>query len=175
METMQWGEVARAPRDVAAAVESSGQIRVERRGGGAAFVISREDRVRQVEGAMGAVARLIRNLVSHDQLDKLEALLVDALPWSRFLPAKDRQEFAREIAWTIEICTDPDMWPPLGRMLHDWRQTAAVHADPALAKELYQALDTDLGPVMMPMPENRDPPPLPGSLRWPCQPRPRRH
>jgi hypothetical protein len=155
METMQWSEVARAPRDVAAAVESSGQIRLVRRGGGAPFVISREDRARQVEDAMGAVARLIRNLVSHDQLDKLQTLLVDALPWTRFLPAKDRREFAREFAWTIEACGDLDMWAPLGRILHEWQQTAAVHADPALAKELYRALDTDLGPVMMPIPENR--------------------
>jgi hypothetical protein len=155
MKSMQWSEVARAPRDVAAAVESSGQVRLERRGGGAPFVISREDRARQVEDAMGAVARLIRNLVSHDQLDKLEALLVDALPWARFLPAKDRREFAREFVWTIEACSDLDMWAPFGRMLHEWQETAAIHADPALAKELSRALDTDLGPVMMPTPEDR--------------------
>jgi hypothetical protein len=154
MKSMQWSEVARAPRDVAAAVESSGQVRLERRGGEVPFVITRADRARQAEDAMVAVARLIRNLVSHDQLDKLEALLVEALPWARFLPVKDRGAFAREFVWTIEACSDLDMWAPFGRMLHEWQQTAAIHADPALAKELSRALDADLGPVMMPMPED---------------------
>jgi hypothetical protein len=154
MKSMQWSEVARAPRDVAAAVESSGQVRLERRGGEVPFVITRADRARQAEDAMVAVARLVRNLVSHDQLDKLEALLVEALPWARFLPVKDRGAFAYEFVWTIEACSDLDMWAPFGRMLHEWQQTAAIHADPALAKELSRALDADLGPVMMPMPED---------------------
>jgi hypothetical protein len=154
MKSMQWSDVARAPRDVAAAIESSGQIRLERRGGEVPFVITRADRAHQAEEAMGTVARLIRNLVSHDQLDKLEELLVDALPWARFLPTKDRREFAREFVWTIEACSDLDMWGPFGRMLHEWQQTAAIHADPTLAKELSRALDADLGPVMAPMPED---------------------
>lgn len=151
MKTMQWSDAARTPRDVAAAVESSGEVRLERRGGEIPFVITREDRARHAQEAMETVARLMRNLVAHGQLSKLEVLLVDALPWVRFLPEKDRAEFAKEFVWTLDACNDLDVWAPFGRMLHEWQQTAAIHADPALAKELSRALDADLGPVLMPL------------------------
>ena len=151
---MQWSDAARTPRDVAAAVESSGEVRLERRGGEVPFVITREDHVRDSQEAMETAARMIRSLVTHDQPDRLESLLTDVLPWVRFLPPKDRAEFAKEFAWTIEACSDLKLWAPFGRMLHEWQQTAAIHADPALAKELSRALDADLGPVLMPMPED---------------------
>ena len=37
MKTMQWSDVARTPRDVAVAVESAGEVRLERRGGEVPF------------------------------------------------------------------------------------------------------------------------------------------
>jgi len=136
---MQWSDVARAPRDVAAAVESSGEVRLERRGE-ATFVIMREDRAQEAREAMEAAARVLRNMVSHDRTDVLEAMLTEALPWTRFLPGEDRKEFAREFARTIEACSDLNLWAPLGRMLHEWQQSAAIHADPGLAQELSRAL-----------------------------------
>lgn len=154
MRTMQWSDAARTPRDVAAAVESSGEIRLERRGGEVPFVIKREDLAQEARSAMETTARLIRNLASHNKAEELESLLIEALPWVGFLPEKDRAEFAREFAWTIEACADLDMWAPFGRMLHEWRATAAIHADPVLAKDLSRALDTDLGPVLMPTQED---------------------
>jgi len=153
MRTMQWSDAARTPRDVAAAVESSGEVRLERRGE-VPFVIIREDRAQEAQEAMETAARVLRNMVSHDRTDVLEAMLTEALPWSRFLPDKDRKEFAREFAWTIEACSDLKFWAPLGRMLHEWQQTAAIHADPDLAQELSRALNIDLGPVLMPSQED---------------------
>ena len=149
---MQWSDAARTPREVAAAVDSAGEIRLERRGE-VPFVITREDRAQQAQEAMETAARLLRNFVSHDRLDLIERMLIDALPWTRFLPEKDQAEFVREFVWTIEACTDLNLWAPFGRMLHEWQQTAAIHADPSLAAELSRALDTDLGPVHMPFQE----------------------
>ncbi len=103
---------------------------------------------------METAARLIRTMVAHGRIEKLEDLLGEVLPWSRFLPEKDRTEFAREFAWTLEACSDLNVWGPFGRLIHEWQQTAAIHADPTLAKELSRALDTDLGPVLMPMLED---------------------
>jgi hypothetical protein len=154
VKTMQRNEAARSPREVAAAVESTGEVRLERRGGEVPFVIMREDRTRQIHDAMVMVGRLIRNVVAHGELDELEALLVDTLPWARFLPEQDCTEFAREFVWTIEACSDLDVWAPFGRMLHQWQQTATIHADPALAEELSRALDADLGPVLSPTQED---------------------
>ena len=151
MKTMQWSDAARTPRDVAAAVESVGEVRLERRGGEVPFVITREDHARQAHEAMETAARLIRKLFTGGRSDKLEALLADALPWVRFLPAKDRAAFAEEFGWTLQACSDLDFWAPFGRMLHEWQQTAVIHADPGLAIELSRALDADLGPVHMPL------------------------
>jgi hypothetical protein len=60
----------------------------------------------------------------------------------------------RQLVWTIEACSDLDLWAPFGRVLREWQRTAAIHADPALAKKLSRALDADLGPVLPPTPED---------------------
>jgi hypothetical protein len=151
MKTMQWSDAARTPREVAAAVEASGEVRLERRGDGVPFVIMREDRAQQAQQGMETSARLLRNLLAHGGVDLVAEALVDAFPWANFLPEKDRNEFVKEFLWTLEACSELDVWTPFGRMIHEWQQTAAIHADPALARELSRAVDSDLGPVPVPM------------------------
>ena len=114
-------------------------------------MITREDRIQQAHEAMETVARLMRSLAAHGQVEKIDNLLVDALPWVRFLPEKDCAAFEREFMWTLNARNDLDVWAPFGRMLHEWQRTAAIHADPALAKELSCALDADLGPALAPL------------------------
>lgn len=148
---MQWSDAARTPRDVAAAVDESGEVRLERRGS-IALVITREDRVEQTRDGLGALARLLSVLANEDAT-MLRRVLALALPWTQFLPEKDQVEFGREVTWTVQACSDLGIWAPFGRLLHEWQQTAAIHADPALAKELSRALDADLGPVLPPTEE----------------------
>src|SRR5690606_24091882 len=107
----------------------------------------RADRVDHAHRGMKTTARLLRNMLAHAGIELVTEALVDAFPWVNFLPEKDRDEFAREFIWTLEACSDLDLWAPLGRMMHEWQQTAAIHADPVLAKELSHAVDADLGPV----------------------------
>lgn len=151
MKTMQWSDAARTPREVAAAVESSGEVRLERRGDGVPFVIMRADRAMQARHGMESTIRLLRRLSADRGMESVAGALVDAFPWANFLPEKDRAEFVREFMWTLEACADLDMWTPFGRMLYEWEQTAAIHADPVLAQELSRAVDSDLGPVPVPM------------------------
>ncbi len=142
MKTMQWSEVARTPREVAEAVDSAGQVRLERRGD-IPFVIAREDRVREAEDAMESAARVIATIASTDHM--LEKVVQQALPWSKFLPEKDLKEFSHEFAWTVEACADLKIWAPLGRLIEEWRETATIHADPVLAARLGRALDAGTG------------------------------
>lgn len=151
MQTMQWSDAARAPREVASAVESSGEVRLERRGDGVPFVIMREDRAQQAHQGMETSTRLLRNLFQLGGEELVTEALVAAFPWTNFLPEKDRITFVKEFMWTLEACSDLDVWAPFGRMIHEWQQTAAIHADPALAQELSRAVDSDLGPVPAPM------------------------
>lgn len=75
--------------------------------------------------------------------------------WLRVLPAVDRRAFAQEVIRTVETCVELDSWGPLVRLVDEWRSTAAVHADPTLAKRLVRTVDADLGEVMPPAVKDR--------------------
>lgn len=155
MKTMQWSDVARSPREVAAAVDSSGEVRLERRGD-APLVVMRADRMRHAQHGLEATGRLLRKIFAHAGPGALEVALIDGLPWTDFLPAKDRRLFAMEFVRTLEACSDLDVWAPLGRLIDEWQATASVHAEHDLAASLSRASDADLGPVPMPMSEDGD-------------------
>ncbi|GAA4439226.1 hypothetical protein GCM10023170_010510 [Phytohabitans houttuyneae] len=139
----------RHSKEVAAAVDEAGEVCLERRGEGSFLLISK-DRVEQTREGLDALARLLNALGGDDNAETLGRALKAALPWVKFLPEKDQIAFAREFTWTVGACSDLGLWAPFGRLLHSWKQTAAIHANPRLAKELSRALDADLGPVMMP-------------------------
>lgn len=150
MRTVQWSDVQKQPKEVAAAVDEAGEVCIERRGQNPLLLMTHE-RVEQTRGGLDVVGRLMHALaLDQHGLELLYGAIDRALPWLHFLPEKDRSEFAREFVHTISACSDLGVWAPLGRMLHAWKQTAAIHADPALAKDLSRPLDADLGPVMMP-------------------------
>lgn len=150
MKTVQWSDVQKQPKEVAAAVDEAGEVCIERRGQNPLLLMTHE-RVQQTLGGLDVVGRLVHALATGGHNDEyLNWAIERALPWLHFLPQKDRVEFSREFVQTVSACGDLGVWAPLGRMLHAWKQTAAIHADPALAKDLSRALDADLGPVMMP-------------------------
>lgn len=149
MTTMQWSEAQRRPKEVVAAVEEAGEVWLERRGESPLLLVSKE-RVEQTRDGLDALARLLSAIGGDAGAEVLRHAVAIAMPWSNFLPEKDRAEFARELTWTVSACSDLGVWAPLGRMLHEWKQTAAIHAEPGLAKQLSRALDADLGPVLMP-------------------------
>lgn len=68
----------------------------------------------------------------------------------RFLSADDRAAFAREYVETFAACNDLQVWAPLGQLLHEWKATAAVAADPELAAALTTSIEDDFGPVPTP-------------------------
>lgn len=149
---MQWSEAQRTPRMVVEAVEASGEVRLERRGE-PDFLIMRADRAEQARDGLNATARLLRQLVHLNNSVFLAKALIDALPWTGFLPEADRQAFVEEFVWTLQACADLDFWTPLGKMLHEWEATAKVHAEPGLAAALARPVTEDLGPVLMEPPE----------------------
>ncbi len=149
MGKMQWSDAARAPREVAAAVDSRGELRLERRGA-MSFVLMREDRASEAKQGMASAARMLRNILNHQGHEVIVQALSDTASWIRFLPEKDRREFSSEFVETLEACSELDMWAPLGRLVHEWAETAKIHADPALAASLSRAVDADLGPVPAP-------------------------
>jgi hypothetical protein len=63
-------------------------------------------------------------------------LMVRHFPWVRFLPEADRTAFERSFVETLLACVSLDNFARLEELLGDWKATALVHADPALAADL---------------------------------------
>ncbi len=64
--------------------------------------------------------------------DRIAAGLPIALPWTEFLPEDERLTFLREFNAMAKACLDADVFEPLAQLHREWRETAAVHADPRL-------------------------------------------
>jgi hypothetical protein len=149
--TIQWSDIARNPREVAATVEREGEARLERRGEGQAFVLMTATRFTASRSGVRMVERLLRNAIAHSiQLGDLDSLLLDTFPWLRFIPESHRSDFGNEFVNTFEACAELDVWTPLQRMMREWKATAAVYADPQLSAKLKGPFEDDLGTAMPP-------------------------
>src|SRR5262249_51135805 len=73
-------------------------------------------------------------------LKAFQTALEKRLPWMRFLPADARAKFTQELIETLEACVSIDSTAPMTELIHAWRSTAIIHADPSLAAELTRPL-----------------------------------
>ncbi|MGW0505235.1 hypothetical protein [Micromonospora sp. NPDC003241] len=148
---VQWSELQRDPKSVAALADS-GDVRVRRRDG-AALLLTREDRVIAAgEGAIAA-ARTLRNALVYLPVDVAATVLAEEFPWLRLLPDVDLPEFISDFTTAARISADLGQWSVLTQTLREWKATAAVYTDPALVRELTQPLSDDHGPVPGPSEE----------------------
>jgi hypothetical protein len=142
---VQWSELQRDPRSVAALADS-GDVRLRRRDG-ATLLLTREDRVTAAgEGAI-ATARALRNVLTHLPAEQAAAALSDEFPWLALLPAADLPLFVRDFVKAAQISAELGQWAVMAQTLREWKATAAVYADPALARDLTRLLADDHGPV----------------------------
>ncbi|MEV0002370.1 hypothetical protein AB0H28_08800 [Micromonospora sp. NPDC050980] len=145
---VQWSELQRDPKSVAALADS-GDVRVRRRDG-AALLLTREDRaVAGGEGAMAA-ARALRNALAHLPVDVAIEVLAEEFPWIRLLPESDLPQFVDDFVTGARISADLGHWSLLAQTIREWRATAAVYADPSLVRELTEPVSDDHGPVLGP-------------------------
>lgn len=148
---LQWSDIARNPREVAATVEREGEARLERRGEGQPFVLMAAWRREADRAGAQAAERLVRGAIAHAiKIGDLDDLLTETYSWVRFLPAEERRDFAEAFAATYSACAELGTWAPLEQLMTEWRATAAIHADPVLAAKLRGPFEADLGPVPEP-------------------------
>ncbi|GEL18361.1 hypothetical protein [Pseudonocardia asaccharolytica] len=76
--------------------------------------------------------------------------LTEEFPWVDLLPDDDRRRFAVDFVRAVQASAELGQWSVLAQVLVEWRATAAIHADPALAEELSRLIDGDFGPVPAP-------------------------
>ena len=146
---VQWSELQRDPKSVAALADS-GDVRVRRRDG-ATLLLTREDRATEsAEGAVSAV-RTLRNLLTHLPLDVVTASLTEEFPWVELLPSDVLSDFVADFLKAARVSADLGEWSVLAQTVREWKSTAAVYADPRLVAELTRPLVDDCGPVLNPM------------------------
>jgi hypothetical protein len=145
---VQWSELQRDPKSVAALADT-GDVRVRRRDG-APLLLIREDRAQtQSEGAVIA-ARALRNIAVHLSPKVATSGVIDEFPWVECLPEAEQQQFVIDFVRAFQASAELGQWDILAQTIREWRSTAAIHADPALAKMLAGPIVGDFGPVPAP-------------------------
>ncbi|WP_216893068.1 hypothetical protein [Nocardia alni] len=146
---VQWSELQRDPRGVAALADK-GDVRVRRRDG-ASLLLIREDRAQtQSEGSIIA-ARALRNIAVHLSPEVAVGGVLDEFPWVECLPKSEQRQFVVDFVRAFQASAELGQWDVLAQTITEWRSTAAIYADPALAKMLTGPIDGDFGPVPAPM------------------------
>lgn len=148
---VQWSELQRDPKSVAALADE-GDVRVKRRDG-AALLLTREDRVSMAaEGAVTA-ARALRNILVHLSPEAAADALTDEFPWIEMFSQEERIEFVTDFVRAFQASAELGQWSLVAQVVHGWRNTAAILADPVLSKALTEPIegDFDFGPVPNPM------------------------
>ncbi len=122
---------------------------VLRRRDGEPLRLSRELKDAGEREALSAAARLLAPVLSDHARKSVEKNAEGQLPWTRFLPAEDRHTFLTEFLRQFEACADLGDFSALGRLLAEWKNTAAVHAE-GLAGALKRPIKTVGGRVRRP-------------------------
>lgn len=113
--------------------------------------LSLESRSEAVETSVELVSRLLLSALADGVVrERLRASLGE-IPWITFLPERERDAFVDEFLRTAQGAADLGVMAPLGRVLREWRATAAIYADPMLAQELRRPLPGDGGRVPQPI------------------------
>jgi hypothetical protein len=140
-----FSDLVQQPTRVASVVEERGRV-VLRRRNAPDLVLSRASDLTELAG----FARLLSRMVVHLQPAELADTVAEALPWTRYLDDAERAEFVKDLPAVIQDCEDLGTFAPLEVYLTQWRDTAALLADPELADRLTTPIKKPLGKRVTP-------------------------
>jgi hypothetical protein len=132
--------------------EAESQDVVLRRRDGADVMLVDFEREQALRRSLADAARIIAYARYGDEVlgARLMESLPDALPWTQSLPEEERLTFLREFTTTAAACLETGVFEPMAQLSTEWRETAAIHADPRLLAALRAPSEGDLGPVATP-------------------------
>lgn len=108
------------------------------------------DRAEVRAESFDALARTIR-ILAEEHPKAIESALGEVFPWLEFLPTADREAFAEAFARTVVASSAIGDVVPVGRLVREWRATAAIWANAELASALQRPLRGDAGAVPQPL------------------------
>jgi hypothetical protein len=142
-----FSEFLRQPNDVVAELVEHDVVL--RRRNAPALRLSQADRDDDRSEAFEALARLLRNLAVRNPA-ALDAAVDEVFGWATFLPEVDRKVFVEELTRTLVGAADFENYAPVAQLMREWKATAEIHADPALARRLRKPLDANGVQVTVP-------------------------
>jgi len=113
--------------------------------------LSLDARTEAIQTSVEVISRLLLTALADPGLRASFRASVNAIPWLKFLPDRERDAFFDDFFRTAEGAADLGVMAPLGRLLREWRTTAQIYADPSLARELGRPLSGDGGRVPEPV------------------------
>jgi hypothetical protein len=135
-----WSELVRDGPRVASAVEKHGRVILHRRNA-PDLALSRAEKLSELDGFARLLAEMLKHLPAADVVD----VVTSAQPWTRYLTDTGVAEFAAAIPAVVRDCVDLGTLAPLETFLSEWRDTAAIQADPSLADALTEPIEYPLG------------------------------
>jgi hypothetical protein len=145
---VQWSELARDPKSVAALADR-GDVRLRRRDG-APLLLIREDRSGAAQAGSLTAARALRNALAHLGPDEAASALQEEFPWVDQLPTDDVPAFVAEFIRAVGASAELADWSALAQTIVEWKATALAASDPGLLRTLTEPITDDLGPVASP-------------------------
>lgn len=145
---VQWSELARDPKSVAAMADE-GDVRLRRRDG-APLLLTREDRAGASQAGSLTAARALRNALIHLPSAEAATVLQEEFPWVDQLLHEDVPVFVAEFVRAVQASAELGDWSALAQTIVEWKATAVASSDPALLSALTGPITSDLGPVPSP-------------------------
>jgi hypothetical protein len=111
------------------------------RRGDVALRLSLDTRSSSSSAGTEIAASLLAGLVNVPQVpNSLGILLAARFPWMKFLSKDAKQAFVHEFIETVQACAAVGNSAALDEVVHAWKSTAAIYADPKLAADLSRSL-----------------------------------
>jgi hypothetical protein len=145
-----FSELVQHPNRVAAAVESNRRVILRRRNAPDLALCRADLHERDLTEVKG-FSRLLEGLLPSVPAGDVVKVVAGALPWTRYLTPNGREQFVGELSSVLRNCVDLETFAPLATYLAEWRNTAAIQADPELRDRLTKPIEKPLGtPVTAP-------------------------
>ncbi len=131
-----FSDFLRRPKEVVRKIEKH-DVLLLRTGGKPSLRLSLESRAASATAVHAMGMQLLSDAVAAvPQGVTRSALLERHFPWVRFLPSHDRSGFEGAFVAILQACVSLGNFAKLDELVSDWKATALVHADPALAADL---------------------------------------
>lgn len=138
-----FSDLVRHPTVVAEAAETHRAVVLHRRGA-PDLELARADARRSELSQAEAFARLLAGFLPYVAPEDLPVVVAGVLPWTKHLTGQGRARFVQGLPAVIEDCADLGTLAPLDTYLAEWRDTAAVYADPDLRERLTAPIEHPL-------------------------------